>query len=111
VELIHLGGPTPICCGVPMSLLEANTVDAANEKHIPLVEDMGDYVKICVGNIEHPMTNEHYIAFVEVITVNGVCRKELTPGSKPVVEFCVKKADIIEVREFCNLHLLWSIKF
>lgn len=108
VEITHAGAPALVCCGDPMLLLKANSVDAANEKHVPVIIDKGDYVEVSVGSVEHPMTEEHYIAFIEILTKDAVCRKELKPGEKPFACFPVKKSDIIEVREFCNLHMLWK---
>ena len=108
VEVVHAGAPALICCGDPMLLLNANSTDAAGEKHVPVIADKGDYVEITVGSVDHPMTPEHYIAFIEVLTAGGVCRKELKPDGKPVAVFQIKRSEIIEVREFCNLHLLWK---
>ncbi|MCK9329905.1 MAG: desulfoferrodoxin [Candidatus Cloacimonetes bacterium] len=108
VEITQAGQPALVCCGEPMNLLSANSVDAANEKHVPVVEDKGDFVNVTVGSVEHPMTEEHHIVFIEVLTKDAVYRKELTPGMKPFASFPVKYADIVEVREFCNLHMLWK---
>ncbi len=108
VEVTQAGKPALVCCGEPMNLLKANSVDAANEKHVPVVVDKGDFVEVTVGSVEHPMTEEHYIVFIEVLTKDAVCRKELKPGMKPFATFPVKHSDIVEVREFCNLHMLWK---
>jgi superoxide reductase len=110
IEVVVIGANALICCGEAMMLLKANSTDAANEKHVPVVTDKGDSIEVSVGSVEHPMTTEHYIAFIEVLTPTAVCRKELKPGEKPFAVFPVKKADVIEVREFCNLHMLWGVK-
>ena len=88
-------GAVPVCCGEPMKLLKENTTDGAKEKHVPVVEKIeGGY-------------REHYIQFIELITPDGILRRELTPEDKPVAEF---KTDATEVtaREYCNLHGLWK---
>ena len=54
------------------------------------------------------MDEKHYIKFIEVLTADRVLRTELKPGVTPVAEFCVKKEDIIEIREFCTVHMLWK---
>lgn len=100
------GGPL-VCCGEEMKLLEENTVDAAKEKHIPVVTVEGDKVHVVVGSVEHPMTEEHYITFIEAISTEGtVFRKHLKPGQKPEFTFTTNEK-IEKVREYCNLHGLW----
>ena len=108
VEVFQAGGGTLTCCGEPMKLLKENSTDAAGEKHVPVIEDLGDKIKVHVGSVEHPMTDEHYIVFIEVITKKKVFRKELKPGKKPHAKFNVKLEKVLEVREFCNLHMLWK---
>ena len=110
VEVVQTGGGSLTCCGEPMKHLQANTTDAANEKHVPVIEDLGDSIKVTVGSVEHPMTDEHYIVFIEVLTKKKVLRKELKPGKEPHAKFKVKMEKVLEVREFCNLHMLWSTK-
>ena len=62
-----------------------------------------------VGSVEHPMDDNHYIKFIEVLTKNKVLRAELNPGDKPEAHFCcISKEDIVEVREFCTVHMLWK---
>lgn len=95
-------------CG--FQLLKENTTDAATEKHVPVVEKIDGGYRVTVGEVEHPMTEAHYIQWIELITNNNeVLRKYLTPNDKPVAEF---KTDATEVfaREYCNLHGLWKNK-
>ena len=107
VEVIHVGGGELVCCGKPMILLEENTVDAAQEKHVPFVEKTEQGVKVKVGEAEHPMESEHYIEFIEIIADGVSYKKFLKPGDKPEAEFCIQ-ADNIIAREYCNLHGLWK---
>ena len=96
------------CCGEPVELLEEKTADAATEKHVPLLEENGSGIKIVAGSTAHPMTEEHYIMWVEVINGDYVNRKYLKPGDAPEAEFYVPKQDGLIVRSYCNLHGLWK---
>ncbi|SHJ46713.1 superoxide reductase [Clostridium amylolyticum] len=109
VEVLYSGGGTLVCCNQPMKLMEENTVDAALEKHVPVVERIDDQVHVKVGSVTHPMTEEHYIQWIEVITEDKVYRKDLKPGDVPEAIFHID-GDIISVREYCNLHGLWKNK-
>lgn len=95
------------CCGEPVEVLAEKTVDALKEKHVPLIKDGKVGVKIVVGAIAHPMTNEHYIQWIEVINKNYVNRKYLKPGEAPEAEFYVPNQPGLIVRAYCNLHGLW----
>jgi len=108
VELVVVGGGTLTCCGEAMTKLVANSTDAANEKHVPVIVDKGDSIEVTVGSVEHPMEEKHYIDFIELITEKGICRKYLKPGEKPEATFPVKMSEVKEVREWCNLHRLWK---
>lgn len=109
IEILNEGAPALVCCGLPMQKLEAKTEEASNEKHVPYIEEVDDGVVVIVGqNQEHPMMEKHYIKFIEILTADKVYRTELKPGDKPIAKFPVKKADIIEAREWCNLHGLWK---
>jgi superoxide reductase len=109
VEILNEGAPALVCCGVPMVKLEAKTEDASTEKHVPFVKEVEGGVLVKVGqNQEHPMVENHYIKFIEVLTKDGIYRIELKPGDKPEAEFPVKKDEIVEAREWCNLHGLWK---
>ncbi|MDZ4121175.1 MAG: desulfoferrodoxin [Candidatus Cloacimonadaceae bacterium] len=108
VEVLYAGADALVCCGEPMNLLVENSVDAAKEKHVPVLEDLGDKVKVKVGSVAHPMEEKHYIVMIEVITDKLVYRAELAPGDAPEAVFPVKVSDVIYAREYCNLHGLWK---
>lgn len=109
VEVINEAGPSPVCCGEAMGKLEAKTAEVeGKEKHVPVVEESDCCVVVKVGSAEHPMEEKHYIKCIEVLTADKVLKAELKPGDKPEAKFCVKKSDILEVREFCTLHDLWK---
>lgn len=107
VEVVNACTGTLSCCGKPMELLTENTTDAATEKHVPVIEKTDCGYRVTVGEVEHPMAEEHYIQWIDLITENGVLRKFLKPGEKPVAEFktCAKE---VTAREYCNLHGLWK---
>jgi len=107
VNVLHAGAGTLVCCGQPMELLEANTIDAAQEKHVPVVEKIAEGFKVKVGSVEHPMTKEHYIEWIEIIADGKTYLEHLKPGQKPEAEFCVL-AKKITARAYCNLHGLWT---
>ena len=108
VEIQNEGAPDLHCCGQAMEKLYAKTEDQGQEKHVPVVEEVDGGVKVKVGSVEHPMEEKHYIKFIEVLTADRVMKAELNPGEKPEAKFCVKKSDIVEVREFCTVHMLWK---
>jgi superoxide reductase len=106
VEVVHSGAGELVCCGQPMNLLVENTTDAATEKHVPVVEKAGGQTKVSVGSVAHPMIEEHYIEWVELIVGERVFRTYLQPGESPEAVFSVM-ADGVVAREYCNLHGLW----
>ena len=97
-----------VCCGEKMEELIPNTVEASGEKHIPVMEVMEDQVKVCVGSVEHPMSEEHYIQWIGIETEKGCQLKKLNPGQAPVAEFALKDDKAIAVYAYCNLHGLWK---
>ncbi|MFA4915790.1 MAG: desulfoferrodoxin [Syntrophales bacterium] len=109
VEMVHEGKGELVCCGQPMKLFKENTVDAAREKHVPVVEHVEGGIKVSIGSVPHPMEEKHYIEWVEVIADGEVCRQSLKPGDAPEAIFKIE-AQEISAREYCNLHGLWSKK-
>ena len=108
VEMLHSGDGELVCCGAPMKLFKENTVDAAKEKHIPVVEKIEGGFRVKVGSVPHPMEDKHYIEWIEVITDDGrVYRQFLNPGNAPEAVFKIDANKIIS-REYCNLHGLWK---
>ncbi len=107
VEVLHGKGAPLVCCGQNMTLLEENTVDAAKEKHVPVIEKVENGYKVSVGSVAHPMEEKHYIEFIELIADGKVYRQDLNPGETPVAFFCVD-AENVSAREYCNLHGLWK---
>ncbi len=95
------------CCGEPVELLAEKTADTGKEKHVPVLQKGKSGIKVVVGSVEHPMTEEHHIEWIEVINNAYVNRKNLKPGDKPEAEFYVPEQPGLVVRAYCNLHGLW----
>ena len=109
VEKIHDSGVNMVCCGQPMEELKANTTDAATEKHIPVVTEENGTVTVRVGSAPHPMTEEHSIRWILLITEKGRQRKTLAPGDKPEAVFRITGDDrCLSAEAYCNLHGLWK---
>jgi len=107
VEVIHGGGGELVCCGEPMKLLVENTVDAAKEKHVPVIEKVEGGLKVKVGAVAHPMEEKHYIEWIEIIADGKADRQFLKPGAAPEATFKTDAAKVT-AREYCNLHGLWK---
>ncbi|NDY41948.1 desulfoferrodoxin [Dissulfurirhabdus thermomarina] len=108
VEMVHEGAGELVCCNQPMKRFEANTVDAAQEKHVPVVEKREGGFLVKVGSVPHPMEEKHYIEWIQVVTDDGrTCRKFLRPGDAPEAFFRIDAASVT-AREYCNLHGLWK---
>ena len=107
VEMLHEGVGELVCCGQPMKLMKANTVDASKEKHVPVIEKTPDGYKVKVGSDPHPMEQKHYIEWIELLVGDIAYRHFLKPGDAPEAVFCVK-ANKVAAREYCNIHGLWK---
>ena len=114
VDVLHAGAGALVCCGQSMNMLDENITDAAVEKHIPIVEDLPgtecqvkDGVIVKVGEVDHPMTEDHFIEWIEIETEGGKKgRKFLQPGDEPKAVFYTRKK-VVKVVAYCNLHGLW----
>lgn len=107
VQVLHTGAGELVCCGQPMELMTENTVDAAQEKHIPVVEKTDNGYKVTVGSVAHPMEEKHWIEWIELVTDSAVYRVDLQAGDAPEAVFCAE-ADAVTARAYCNLHGLWK---
>ena len=92
-----------------MTELVPGTVDASLEKHVPAVKVEGNTVSVQIGEVKHPMLDEHHIEWVAIETKKGSQRKTLKPGDEPVVTFILAEGDeLIATYEYCNIHGLWK---
>jgi len=107
VEILVGGKGQLVCCNEPMKQMKENTVDAAKEKHVPVIEKAANGFKVKVGSVPHPMEEKHYIQFVELIVDGRIYRQFLAPGQAPEAFFEIT-GDNVTAREYCNLHGLWK---
>ncbi|MBA3037912.1 MAG: desulfoferrodoxin [Desulfobacterium sp.] len=107
IEILHGGAGELVCCGKPMKLIVENTVDAAKEKHVPVIEKISGGIKVKVGSVAHPMEEKHFIEWIEIIADGKVYRQYLNPGQAPEAIFNIDAKEIT-AREYCNLHGLWK---
>lgn len=107
VEVLHSGAGELVCCGQPMKCMKENTVDAAKEKHVPVLEKVDGGYKVSVGSVAHPMEEKHFIEWIELIADGKAYRQFLNPGDKPEALFKIEAATV-SAREYCNLHGLWK---
>ena len=110
VELIHDAGVPLICCGQKMDRLVPGAVEASGEKHIPAVTVSENTVEVNVGSVNHPMVEEHWIEWVQLVTDQGSYRKWMNPGQAPNVKFQLLNEQPRAVYAYCNLHDLWKTK-
>lgn len=109
VAFVHSSGAPLSCCGEQMKEIVPNSVDAAQEKHVPVIEQDGSKVTVTVGSIAHPMETDHYIQWISLQTEEGNQRKELKPGNEPKSVFMLNDGDkAIAAFAYCNKHGLWK---
>jgi len=100
-------GSHPVCCGEKMSYMEEDTTDASLEKHVPQIEKVDGGYRVYVGKVEHPMSEEHYIEWIQLLTDSRVYTKFLKPGDKPEAIFKLD-CENVSARAYCNLHGNWK---
>ena len=109
IAMIENAGPTPVCCGQKMNLLEPGTSDGSREKHVPVATRTEKGIEVHVGSEPHPMTEAHHIAWIVLAGENWTQRIKLDPTGKPEATFCVcDNTESVSVYEYCNIHGLWS---
>ena len=108
VDLINDSEVKVVCCGEEMKPLVANSVDAAQEKHVPVYEESEDEIVVNVGSVNHPMEKEHYIEWIAMVTDNKMYRTKLYPEQAPSARF--KYVSGSTIYAYCNKHGLWMTK-
>jgi superoxide reductase len=108
VEVVHVGGAPLVCCGEKMVLMEEQTKDSSKEKHVPFIEQEDGKVTVKIGENEtHPMTEKHYIEWIEIIADGKTYRQHLTPDDAPEAVFLID-AEEVSAREYCNVHSIFD---
>lgn len=111
VEGLWNGKPSVSCCGQPMRKMDANTTDAAVEKHVPVIVREGNKVTVKIGEVPHPMSPEHYILFIELIDGDDVYRHDFKEGDTAAeATFHLEPKTGLLARAYCNLHGFWASK-
>ena len=109
ITFVHSAGVPVVCCGQKMTELVPGTSDAAQEKHVPVVEAVGNSVRVKVGTVEHPMLPEHFIQWIALETDRGSQIKYLKPGERPEAVFALSDGEkAAAAYAYCNLHGLWK---
>jgi superoxide reductase len=110
VALLKKGHCDPSCCGEPMEILQAGSVDAAAEKHVPYITsiDDGKRIQVSVGEVAHPMLDAHYIEWIALVADDKLFVRYLKPGDEPTATFCATAAKDATIYAYCNLHGLWK---
>ena len=110
VEIVHTGVGTLVCCNQPMILVKEHKEDEGFEKHLPSLSFENDKLIVTIGETEHPMSEEHYIEWIEYIVDNEVNRVYLKPEDEPKATFEMREKSNYIVRAYCNIHGLWELR-
>lgn len=109
IAMVDNKGVPVMCCGQKMTELVPGSVDAAVEKHVPVVSVEGNLVTVTVGSVAHPMLPEHSIKWISLQTEQGNQRKVLKPGDAPTAQFALCEGDkVVAAYAYCDLHGLWK---
>lgn len=109
ITMLNDAGVPVMCCGQKMDLLVPGSVDAAQEKHVPVATVNGSTVDVKVGSVAHPMAPEHWIEWILLETDKGFAVKNLVPGAEPAATFALAEGETAKaVYAYCNLHGLWK---
>ena len=107
VYVLHGGAGELVCCGHPMTRLSEHSSDNGMEKHLPVWTVEAGNILVHVGETEHPMTDKHYIEWIEIESGGQAYRQFLEPGTEPAARFRGLGAGPYAVRACCNVHGLW----
>lgn len=108
IAFLENKGVPVVCCGQKMDEIIPGSVDAAAEKHVPVIKIDGDTVTVCVGDVAHPMTEPHHIAWIVLETEHGFQKKDLDPTGEPCAVFSLANDKAVAAYAYCNLHGLWK---
>ena len=109
ITMLHDSNVPVFCCGQKMDLLVPGSVDAAQEKHVPVATVNGSTVEVKVGSVTHPMTAEHFIQWAVVETDREALIHWFHPDEAPEAVFALAEGQTAKaVYAYCNLHGLWK---
>ncbi|MCQ2802908.1 MAG: desulfoferrodoxin [Bacilli bacterium] len=112
VGIVKETGVPLVCCGMNMEeLIPLFKEEGLTEKHVPVYKFNKGGVEVNVGSIVHPMTSDHYIEWIALVTDKGNQRRRLKPGDAPKANFCLEKGEkVLAIYAYCNIHSLWEVK-
>ena len=93
------------CCGEQMRTFTPNSEEASFEKHMPIVEIVGEEV---VVTVPHVMEEEHYIEWIALVDEMSTQKQMLVIGKEATAKFPYKKGS--KVYSYCNKHGLWMVE-
>lgn len=109
IVIVKESGVPTICCGEEMEELKPFVTDEWHEKHVPVIKQNGNLVTVTVGEIIHPMTEEHHIEWIVLMTDKGIQKRFLCPGDEARAVFALTEGEsIIGAYSYCNIHKLWK---
>lgn len=108
VEVLKVGGGELVCCGKAMNCLEEYTEGDKAPKHLPVITKEDGAITVALGEVAHPMDDDHFIEFIELNVGDETFKKFLKPGDEPKAVFNVAFDGDVKARAFCNLHGLWA---
>jgi len=109
IEIVHDSGNIPMCCMREMQELEPGTTDGNTDYHVPVYIIRKNKIDVCIGSEPHPMTKDHYIEWVEIVTTKGCHRRFFHPGDEPIAHFRLRdNEELLHIYAYCNIHKLWS---
>ena len=109
VGVIHSSGVPMVCCGQKMTELVPKSAETGVEKHLPVVVVEGNVVRVNVGSVTHPMSEEHHIGWIYLETADGGMRRALSPTGAPEATFVLSEGErAVAAYSYCNLHGLWK---
>ena len=65
-----------------------------------------DVLYVKVGEVDHPMTEDHYITWVAAVYDDSVLKYTFKPGEVPEAVFDYEEGMVVYA--YCNLHGLWK---
>ncbi len=107
ITVLNDSGSILSCCDTPMQELCANSGAGSFESHLPVVSFVEDGFEVRTGNIDHPMTEEHYIEWMCLVSEGSSRFFFLNPGDDPVHLFASDGQRPFAAYSYCSIHGLW----
>lgn len=96
------------CCEKPMLFMNPLEKEGAGEKHVPVIEEIEGGIRVIVGEVKHPMEEDHSIKWIEVSNNEMHIKKFLKPAQAPQADFMIDMTQEFEVKAYCDTHGVWK---